>query len=364
MFEAFLCSSRFKLLLSFIQRIFSMKKMYPIILIIALISVNTHSQDLSSLYEKVSPAVVVIFTTEKDIVTTANNQTMKVDQNGLGSGFMIADNLVVTAAHVVQVPERLQVQFNDGETIPAKVISAYKTADIALIQLFRPRLNAVTLKFGNSDELKVGQQIFIVGAPYGLTASLSSGYVSSFRKESLGNNPFTTVDFIQTDAAINQGNSGGPMFNLNGEVVGIVSHITTKSGGFDGIGYASSSNLASRLLLNNKMPWLGADMHSLTYKQAKLLNLPQKHGLLVQRVSSSSIFGRMGIKGGDTESMLDGEKLILGGDIILSFNDLKFSLDDVTLNKLSTFANSLTTNPRFKVTVMRQGQILTLESKD
>ncbi|MBO3117820.1 trypsin-like peptidase domain-containing protein [Winogradskyella sp. DF17] len=332
--------------------------------ILAVGLLQLHSQDLSSIYEKVSPAVVVVLTTEKDIVATPDHRTVKVDQNGLGSGFMISDKYVITAAHVVTVPERLKIQFSDGEVIPAKVISSYKTADLALLELFRPRFNATTVKLGDSDELKVGEQIFIVGAPYGLSSSLSSGYVSSFRRTNVGKNPFTTSEFIQTDAAINQGNSGGPMFNLDGEVVGIVSYITTQSGGFDGIGYASSSNLASNLLINNNMPWLGADMHSLTAEEAKILNIPQKHGLLVQRVSSSSIFGRMGIKGGDTEAVLNGKKIILGGDIILKFNDIKFNLDDDTLMNLSQFAENLSDNSKFKVTIMRSGELLTLESKE
>ena len=105
----------------------------------------------------------------------------------------------------------------------------------------------------------------------------------------------------------------GPCFNLKGEVVGIVSHITTKSGGFEGIGYASSSNLAARLLLNNKNPWLGADMQSLGEKQTKLLNVPQKEAILVERIVSESIFGQMGVKGGTSESNIAGMNLILGG---------------------------------------------------
>lgn len=332
--------------------------------ILALSFLELYSQDLSSIYDKVSPAVVVVLTTEKNIVATSDQKTVQVDQNGLGSGFMISEKHVITAAHVVKVPERLQIQFEDGEVIPAKVVSSYKSADIALLELFRPRFNAVTVKLGNSDELKIGEQIFIVGAPYGLTSSLSSGYVSSFRRTNLGKNPFTTTEFIQTDAAINQGNSGGPMFNLKGEVVGIVSYITTQSGGFDGIGYASSSNLASKLLINNNMPWLGADMYSLTENEAKIFNLPQKHGLLVERVSSTSIFGRMGVKGGNTEAILNGKKLLLGGDIILSFNDIKFHLDDSTLVELSEFAQNLKDNPKFKITVMRGGQIVTLKTKE
>ncbi|OZV67681.1 S1C family serine protease [Winogradskyella aurantia] len=341
-----------------------MRKSFVVILTLAYFLNGLSAQDLSGLYEKVSPAVVVIFTTEKDILTTANNQSKQVDQNGLGSGFMISDKHIITAAHVVKVPERLQVQFEDGEVIPAKVVSSYKSADIALLELFRPRFNPVTVELGNSDELKIGEQIFIVGSPYGLTSSLSSGYVSSFRRTNLGKNPFTTTEFIQTDAAINQGNSGGPMFNLKGEVVGIVSYITTQFGGFDGIGYASSSNLALKLLINNNMPWFGADMHSLSENEAKIFNLPQKHGLLVQRVSSSSIFGRMGVKGGNTEALINGKKLILGGDIILSFNDIKFHLDDSTLVELSEFAKNLTDNPKFEITVMRAGKVKTLQFKE
>ena len=278
-----------------------MKKYASLFIVFLVSSISLFAQDLSEIYEQVSPAVVAIFTEEKTVQSDANNDTQIITKNGLGSGFMVSNKLIVTAAHVVKVPERLVVQFFDGETIPAKVISSYESADIALIELFRPKLNATTVQFGDSNKMKIGQQVFVVGVPLGVGFSLSSGYISAFKKQSLGKNPFTETDFIQTDAAINQGNSGGPMFNLEGEVVGIVSHIKSKTGGSDGIGYASSSNLASKLLLNNKMPWFGAELYSLTEKEAKLLNLPQPNGLLVQRIASSSIFDKMGLKAGDTE---------------------------------------------------------------
>jgi serine protease Do len=338
------------------------------LLIFALVSlcflVPSNAQDLSEIYEKVSPSVVAIFTEEKTIITTENNDTQSVTNSGLGSGFMISDKLIVTAAHVIKVSERLTVQFSDGETIPAKVITAYNSADIALIELFRPKMNATTVKFGDSDSMKIGQRIFVIGVPLGVGFSMSSGYVSAIDKKYLGKNPFTSTEFIQTDAAINQGNSGGPMFNLNGEVVGIVSHIKTMSGGSDGIGYASSSNLASKLLLKNKMPWFGADLHSLTLKEAKLLNLPQSHGLLVQRVSSSSIFYKMGVKGGDIEATLGNQILLLGGDILVAFNDIEYDINDETLLKLAEFATGLSEGLNFNITIFREGKMLKLTYKE
>ena len=321
------------------------------------------AQDLSQIYKEVSPAVVIIFTSEKEIVSSEVSKSHVVTKEGLGSGFMISDRLIVTAAHVVTVPEKINVLFPDGDVIPATVVSSYKSADIALIKLFRPRLNPVTVKFGDSDALNIGERIFVIGAPYGQGASLSSGYVSSIRKKHTGNNPFNNTEFIQTDAAINHGNSGGPMFNLKGEVVGIVSSILSQSGGFDGIGYASSSNLAARLLMNSHMPWLGADMHTLTTKECEILNVPQNNALLVQRVVESSIFGKMGVLGGDTEVTINNQKLILGGDIILSFNDIPFDLSDYALSKLADFASSINKQPEFSVTVFRKGKIMTLKHK-
>jgi len=334
-----------------------------LISLICFFTIHAHAQDLSEIYKKVSPAVVVIYTSEQNIVPNENHMSKKVSQDGLGSGFMISDRLIVTAAHVVTVAENIKVVFPDGDVIPAKVVSYYKSADIALIKLFTPRINPVTVTFGDSDALEIGERVFVIGAPFGLHASLSSGYVSSFRKENVGlSNPFTTTDFIQTDATINQGNSGGPMFNLKGEVVGIVSHIVTKSGGSDGIGYASSSNLAAKLLLDNKMPWLGADMYSLTPKESTLLNLPQTYGILVQRVVSESIFGQMGVKGGDTEILLGNKKLIIGGDIILKINGIQYSLDISTLSKLANFANSVDMESGLELTVLRNGKIITLKN--
>nr|WP_321232229.1 trypsin-like peptidase domain-containing protein [uncultured Psychroserpens sp.] len=329
--------------------------------IIILFSFGLNAQDLSKIYEQVSPAVVAIFTQENTITTNQTNTSQKVSTSGLGSGFMISDKLIITAAHVVRVPESLVVQFSDGETIRAKVISSYNSADIALIKLIRPKLNAVTVSFGDSDKVKIGHQVFVIGVPLGVGFSLSSGYVSAFKKQKSGKNPFTSTEFIQTDAAINQGNSGGPMFNLQGEVIGVVSHIKSNSGGSDGIGYASSSNLVAKLLLNNKIPWFGAEFYTLTGKEAKLFNLPQKSGLLVQRVASLSIFDDMGVKGGDIEIAIGLKKIIAGGDIILAFNDIQFELTDDTLIKLAEFAQNLSNDDTFEITVLRSGEIITLK---
>ncbi len=330
------------------------------IVIFLLVGFCSKAQDLSSLYEKVDPAVVVIFTEEKTLVS--NGKTTKtVASGGLGSGFLISDKQIVTAAHVVQVAENIQVQFVDGEVIPAKVVSAYKAADLALIELVWPRKNAVTVALGNSNEVKIGHQVFVVGAPYGLSHSLSSGYVSGILKDNRYQNPFAKSEFIQTDAAINHGNSGGPMFNMKGEVVGIVSQILSESGGFAGIGFAATSNLAKNLLLERHILWTGMEAVPLTGELARLFNLPQPSGLLVQKVVFLSSFGTLGLQGGDTEATIGGQKLIVGGDIILSFNGIPFETSDDTLIKIANSVEDLKESDPFEMEVLRDGEIIKLK---
>ncbi len=318
------------------------------------------SQDLSELYKKVNPAVVVIFTQEAKLQSDGVI-TKTVTSEGLGSGFMVSDTEIITASHVVDVAEQVRVRFLDGEVIPANIISTFKTADVALIKLTYPKKNAVTVSFGDSDQVKIGEQIFIVGAPFGYSHSLSSGYVSGIIKNQQGKNPFTQAEFIQTDAAINTGNSGGPMFNLKGEVIGVVSQILTKSGGFEGIGFAATANITKNLMLNNRTPWLGFEARTLTGKLKRIFNVPQNSGLMVQRVVYGSVLYNMGLQGGDTEVIIDGQKLIIGGDVILAFNNIEFDFNDDTLLKLGEFGKNLKPTDPLEIKVLRDGKIITLK---
>ncbi len=320
------------------------------------------SQDLTTLYEKVNLAVVVILTEQKEIISNGQS-TKTITAGGLGSGFMISDTQIITAAHVVQVAEKVNVEFLDGEIIPAKVISAYSGADVALLELIWPRKNAVTVKLANSDLVQIGEQVFVMGAPYGLGHSLSSGYVSGIIKNKKDKNPFTISEYIQTDAAINTGNSGGPMFNMDGDVIGVVSNILTQSGGFQGIGFASSSNITKELLFEKKIIWNGTDLYPLTGKLARMFNLPQESGLLVQRVVKSSPFGILGLQDGDIEITIQNEKLIIGGDIILSINGVKFDLTDEALLNISKVIGQSDKKRNLEIVVLRGGKIVTLGRK-
>ncbi|MEK6152506.1 trypsin-like peptidase domain-containing protein [Flavobacteriaceae bacterium 3-367] len=319
------------------------------------------AQDLSKLYETVRPSVVVIFTEEMKLEKQGATVQM-VSSQSLGSGFLISDTEILTAAHVVDVAEQLLVQFSDGEIIEAKVVSSFKNSDIALIALTAPKKNPVIAALGDSDKSKVGERIVVIGAPFGLSHSLSSGYISGFIKNTDDQNPFTNAEYIQTDAAINTGNSGGPMFNLEGEVIGIVSHIKTITGGFQGIGFAASSNIAKKLLLDRKILWTGAEVIPLSGESAKMLNVPQNDALLVQRVVSNSPYGKMGLRGGTIEATIEERTLLLGGDIILAVNGIRFEFTDETLTKLGDFANALKPGDPIVLEILRDGKVISLRN--
>ena len=164
---------------------------------------------------------------------------------GAGTGFLISPNgYVVTNAHVVEDAASIEVRLLDDDTPrPAKVIGMDKTSDVALIKIDGTNLPVIPL--GNSDEMDIGDRVLAVGAPYGLTGSVTSGIISA-KSRNLKLNVYE--DFLQTDAAINPGNSGGPLVNLDGRLIGINSAIKSRSGGFQGVGLAISSNLVKAVM--------------------------------------------------------------------------------------------------------------------
>lgn len=313
------------------------------------------------MFEKVSYAVVQIQTKEKEVVGEGMMK-QQVTSEGLGSGILISkEGLILTAAHVVQTAEEVKVVFKNNEVIPAKILSSEKTADVALIKLVWPPSdkNIHIPKIANSDEVKTGTQVFVIGSPYGLAQSLSVGHISGrHAKKSVAHN-MTLMEFFQTDAAINTGNSGGPMFNMNGEVVGIVSYILSESGGFQGLGFAATSNMASKLLLEEKGIWFGVDGVLISGGMAKIFNLPQNGGILVQKVADLSPGSMMGLQGGIYNMDIEGEKIVVGGDIVLTILGKKIESEENMLS-LRDDMKTLKKGDKMTLTVMRGGKVVDL----
>ena len=314
-----------------------------------------NAQDLSGLYESVIQSVVKINTQER--VENLVEGYVSTEE-GLGSGVLIDESgLILTASHVVQTANRIMVEFEDGEIIPGDVVSSVPVADVALVKLaFTPK-NRKAVPLGDSDDVKIGRQIMMVGAPLGLDFSLSIGHISGRHINKRFTNGQKWIEFLQTDASINPGNSGGPMFNMDGEVVGIASYILSESGGFEGLGFAATSNICKALLLEGKSPWTGVEGIILPEGLAYVLNVPQTTGILIQKVTALSPAYMMGLKGGQYTIDVEGESFALGGDIILEANGIKVvdesSLEEITL--------SLRTKENLTLKVLRGGEIITLE---
>jgi len=318
---------------------------------------ESRGQQLRDAFHKVEQAVVVVRTEQQGLAPFP--QQGMVSLNGLGSGVLISNDKVLTAAHLVQAADRTMIEFSRGELIPARVIGSALSADIALLQLEHSPSGAAPVTLGNSDKLDVGDQIFVVGAPYGLSRTLTAGHVSGRHLLNERSENTSGVEFLQTDAAVNSGNSGSPLFNLDGEVMGIVSNIMSRSGGSEGMAFAATANTARRLLLERKPFWSGIDGLVVDGDLARALNLPQPAGVLVQRVAEGSIAWRSGIHSGTLRANVEGAEFILGGDVILRVNDVSVepsgSYDDIyaSIGRLKPGENLV-------ISVFRQGQIVKL----
>ncbi len=333
-------------------------KMIKHIIIIAIIAIPSilNGQLLSDLYKEVKPSLVVIETKEEE----RNIDGHISYRSSQGSGVLISSNgEILTAAHVVNSAEHIMVTFHDGKRFPAKVVRLASVADVALIKLIYFDGDYPVAKLGDSDLVGIGDDVFVIGTPFGLEHSLSKGIISGKSIEKSRMEGFTFAEFFQTDAAINHGNSGGPMFNMKGEIIGLVSSIVSESGGFDGIGFAATINVTKQLVVeSDKRRWTGINGVLVDRELARLLNVPQPGGILIQSVVSLSPAFIADLKGGDVPFYLGDKEIIIGGDIILAVNDIPIvSEENIIALFKSIFLMSEEERSSFKLKVLRAGKV-------
>ncbi|MGC1496747.1 MAG: Do family serine endopeptidase [Sulfitobacter sp.] len=318
----------------------------------------------ADLVEAVSPAVVFIEVTAK-----AQNANTTLPQNmpeelrkrfedmmpgqngapeqrqGLGSGFIISnDGQIVTNHHVVDGAEEVLVKLADGRSFDAVVIGSDPMTDIALLKI-EAEVDLPSVAFGTSEVLRVGDEVVAVGNPFGLGGTVTSGIISALSRN-INSGPLD--DFIQTDAAINRGNSGGPLFNNDGDVIGVNTAIISPGGGSVGIGFAVPSDLVQTVVADLAddglitRGWLGVNIRPMTQEVADVLGYDAPKGAVIEAVSDDSPADKAGLQ---------------KGDIIVSFNGTEIT----ELRDLTRAVATTTPDAAAKVTVLRKGSEQTLD---
>ena len=317
------------------------------------------SQDVGALFRSINPSVVVVRAKGREVTAARGISTF----SETGSGVLIsADGMIVTAAHVVHSMDEITVEFLGGETVRARIVESEPAADLSLLQLERVPPGAKVARLGDSDKVGVGDQVVVVGAPYGLSYSLSVGWISARWSRNTVYRAMPLAEFFQTNATINTGNSGGPMFTMGGEVVGIVSHIISKSGGSEGLGFVVTSKTVRELMLEKKSVWGGLDGILLTGELAEIFNVPGGAGYLVKNVAKGSPAWNAGILGGDRTATIRGQDIVVRGDVILEIAGIKVdSVDD--LPRIREKLGAMKSGTPFRATVLRAGKIVHLDGK-
>lgn len=262
------------------------------------------------------------------ITSTVYQQTFffeVVPTRALGSGFLISDDgRILTNNHVISGSAKIEVRFSDGSRYTAKTLVADRADDLALIQI-EPKKKLPFLRLGDSDALQVGQKVLAIGNPFGFSGTLTTGIVSSLGRE-IRNENSTLEGLIQTDAAINEGNSGGPLLDSQGNVIGINTAILAPSGGNIGIGFAMPINRAKAMLEDFRAgksfgrPRFGASTVFISGDLAAELKLPTNGGLLIQEIGRGSAADTAGLRGYRDVVLVGNQRLGIGGDFITAID--------------------------------------------
>jgi S1-C subfamily serine protease len=285
---------------------------------------------INEIYRASAPAVVHIETTTRvqqpsDFFGNPFGTTQT--QRALGSGFVIDKaGHIVTNYHVVRGANTIQVSFSNNEHFKAKLIGVDPSTDSAVLQVHVKSRALKSLPLGNSESVRVGDQVIAIGNPFGLDRSVTAGIVSAVQRRIEAPNQLSISHVIQTDAALNHGNSGGPLLNAQGQVIGINAQIETggQSQGNVGIGFAIPINtvkdVAAELIKHGKVehPFLGIEGKTLQPNIARLFHLPVTSGVLVASVRPGGGAARAGVKAPTSQVTVEGESWPAGGDVIVS----------------------------------------------
>ena len=281
----------------------------------------------------------------EDFKNQLDNKKKKT--SAIGSGFIISkDGFIVTNNHVVEDSEEIAISLNDGSKYKAKVIGVDKKTDLALLKI-NPTKELKFVKFGDSTKSRIGDWIIVIGNPYGLGGSVSVGIISA-RSRDVTNGQ--SDDFIQTDAAINKGNSGGPMFNLDGEVIGISAALFSPSGGNVGIGFATPSSTISQVIKQLRefgevsRGWLGVSVQDISDEIAQSMKMSKTKGAFVTEVTLCGPADKAGI---------------LPSDIIIKFDNQEVS----DMKILPKIVAKTPVGKISKITILRRNKIKVLDIK-
>ncbi len=326
---------------------------------------STHTLTPEQIYTKDGPGVVQI--------TATSVQQSQTDPFGLipsapqtsqslGSGFVIDKaGHIVTNYHVIEGAQKVQVSFSGQDELAAKLVGEDRSTDIAVLKVDEHARALTPLPLGASDSVAVGDPVYAIGNPFGLTRTLTTGVVSALQRQIIAPNSLPIENVIQTDAAINHGNSGGPLIDRFGSVIGVTSQIETGSNsqsGNVGIGFAipidTVRSVAAQIISSGRArhAFLGVRTAPVNRQLVQLFRLPVKKGLLVQEVTKDSGAAKAGIKAGPTRVVVQGESYQVGGDILVSVDHEPVT----TAAELYTVVNQHQPGDKISVELYHQGK--------
>jgi putative serine protease PepD len=279
---------------------------------------TSESMSVSEIYEQTYKSVVEITSISSQSTPFGGQEEQA---QGQGSGFVYdGEGHIVTNQHVVDGADTVSVRFWDGSTYDGTVVGSDPSTDLAVVKVDAPANVLQALELGKSDDLTVGEPVVALGSPFGLEGTVTSGIVSALHRQMTAPNNFTINDSIQTDAAINHGNSGGPLVNGAGDVVGVNAQIESESGGSDGIGFAIPSktieSIVPQIISNGSVEhaYLGVGVAEISPSVADELGLPA--GVEVTDVRDGGPAAEAGLQASDGSATVDGQSFPTGGDVI------------------------------------------------